>query len=183
MMFLTRLLCLFAINAGLLALMPAAMGQQVSETDRRAFSADGSVSLVVPHGWTAQTADLPRGVQLFLQSPSEGSADSFGENVFINEDRLAGTHTLNDYIELHISDTRRRYDGFRVIEDASTQLSGQAARLLVFQYMIQGIPVVQVGYYVARDRIAYMVTGSTLQSEYKSWGQRLKSVCLTFRLQ
>lgn len=183
MMHCNRLLCVFAISAGLVWLTPAATGQQESKSDHRAFSADRSVSVDVPAGWTDRTTDFPLSVKLFLLSPSEGSSDSFPESVLVTEDRLVGTHALNDYVEWTIVESRRRHDGFRVLEDASTQLSGRPARLLVVQYKIQGVAAVKVSYYVERDRIAYAVTGTTLQSEYESWGERLKSVCLTFKLE
>ena len=82
-----------------------------------------------------------------------------------------------------MAETRRRFEGFRILEDTSTQLSDGPARLVVVQYKIQGVTAVQVNYFLERDRFAYSVTGTTLLSEYGAWEQRLKNVCLTFKFQ
>ena len=174
---------LFALIVGLLAVTSNAMGEQEPQGARRVFSADQSVSMVAPAGWTAKTTDLPRGVKMFLQSPSEGISDRFTENIFVNEDLLPEQHSLNDYVGWNISETRRRNDEFFIVEDSPTQLSGQLARLLIVRHKTQGVIVIEISYYVQRGRIAYSVTGLTLQSEYASWAQRLKTACLTFRLE
>jgi hypothetical protein len=94
------LLGFFYLVAGLMAACNnGASGDQAkSQDDSRAFSADRSVSILAPAKWTVKTAELPRGVKLFLQSPSEGVLDAFGEYIMINEDALADGDTLADYI-------------------------------------------------------------------------------------
>lgn len=90
----SHFLCSFAVIVGMFVIAPPAIGQQSSASENRIYGIERPVSLVVPDGWMARNKDLPRGVKLFLQSPSEGVGDGYIENVLVNEDRLAASHVL-----------------------------------------------------------------------------------------
>jgi hypothetical protein len=181
------LLGFFYLVAALLAACNnGASGDQANpQDDRRAFSADRSVSILAPAGWTVRTAELPRGVKMFLQSPSEGSLDAFGEYIMINEDTLANGDTLADYIRSLRGESARQFEEFSVIKDSTLEISGQPARMLVFRakYRENGVAVVLMSYFVQNGRVVYTINASTLPSTYETWGAKLQQLCVTFRLE
>ena len=182
-----RLFGLFYLVAGLMAACNnGASGDQAkSQDDSRYFSADRSVSILAPAKWTVKTAELPRGVKLFLQSPSEGVLDAFGEYIMINEDALADGDTLADYIGFLINRPSPEFEEISVIKDSTLEISGQPARMVVFRakHREQGGTVVLMNYFVQSGRVVYMINAGTLPSTYETWGAKLQQLCLTFRLE
>jgi hypothetical protein len=142
------------------------------------WSADKSVSVLAPNGWSVEL-DIPRkGVKILLSSPYQVDSDNLTGAIFINEDALMH-QSIDDYIKHTVAEEEKLYPNFSLLEDSNAQLDGRPARKLVASMTMHGMSTRAIQYVVENNGVAYSINALLHESSFEQWKQQMERFCLS----
>lgn len=141
-----------------------------------------SFHLEPPLGWTPQH-DVGS-LQLLLVAPSDGSSDSFRENVNVVEDGVPPGTTLDAYEEQSRSALASDVAEFAEVEAAvGVRLGGVPARRTVYEHIYGGRRLRVLAYCLVAGERAYVLTGTAPADGFDSYVGTFARVAESFRLE
>jgi len=150
-------------------------------TGERVYSSDKSISIFAPKGWIVDSNPAQKGVKLFIQSPKENSNDKFQELVYINEDFLPNTTSLDYYIKYTLSQMKNMYANFSLEKESDDEVNMHKAKKFIMSFDMYGVRGKSISYVTENNRTAYAIQAWMLESTYESWHAQMDQICQSVR--
>jgi len=142
----------------------------INSSDFMKISAEG-ISINVPLGWLAEYKKTP--VIFMVYSPEE-TQNTVRENYNLVIENLPRAYTLEEYSSLSLKNIKALFTNIDVVE--------QKNNYHIYKADYNGIKLQQIQYFFIKNKIAYVLTFSSVQDTFEQYKNLFFEIAKSFEI-
>ena len=139
-------------------------------------------SISLSSSWTENKADEKGNKSFVGVSPSESSDDSFIENITVSTTPNID-QSLKSYFKDRVNRIKFSVKDFHQVGEGDETINGNKAKFVIYTFDYDSIPMQMVAYIIVKNKIAYVITGSALQSTYDAYKGKFKDIAESIKIE
>ena len=136
----------------------------------------------IPSNWTENKGDEKGNKSFVGVSPAESSDDSFFENVIVSATPNIDQN-LKSYFKDRVNRIKYSVKEFHQEGDGDETINNEKAKFVIYTFDYNGVTLEMMAYVFVKNKVAYVITSSALQSTFDSYKEKFKDISESFKIE
>ena len=132
--------------------------------------------------WTENKADEKGNKSFVGVSPSESPDDSFIENITVSTTPNID-QSLKSYFKDRVNRIKFSVKDFHQTSEGDETINGNKAKFVIYTFDYNGVTMQMIAYIIVKNKIAYVITGSALQSTFDVYKSKFKDIAESIKIE
>jgi len=136
----------------------------------------------LPSNWTENKADEKGNKSFVGVSPAESSDDSFFENVIVSTTPNIDQN-LKSYFKDRVNRIKFSVKEFHHEGEGDEEINLLKAKFVIYTFDYNGVTMEMIAYIFVKNKTAFVITGSALQSTFDSYKDKFQDIARSFKVE